>query len=268
MATAVKDQQGTLLPENPSNDASQGESAASGLIPQARMVEVQALIDTAEQSRKALSEATNDHMRSFLIAHATIALRKRFTPGIMADLRQLMNTPLGFRTDKPEGPGYPDIVVQDVAIQALIRGLRFTDNEFNIISKNLYITKNGLKRLIMEFPGLQGFTYDVGVPKKVAADGALVPAKATWWRNGREEHMECSGDYAIPVRINDGMGMDAIIGKAESKLWKRVYNRLLGTELLNVRVVGEDPDEIDGEVVSRTSEKTTDASNSTDKAEQ
>ena len=53
-----------------------------------------------------------------------------------------------------------------------------------------------------------------------------MPCKASWKLNGTPDVMEAE----IPVRINAGMGSDAILGKAERKMRARIYNRITGTE--------------------------------------
>jgi hypothetical protein len=146
----------------------------------------------------------------------------------------LKGTPLGFLTD--EGDKVPDYswqVVRDCIIEALLRGFRPIGNEFNIISGRFYGAKNGLERIVREYPGLSNLTYELGVPA-LGQNGALVGFDAKWTLDG--EVMELCGraaeglalDTRIPVRVNSGMGPDAILGKATRKMFARIYNRILG----------------------------------------
>jgi len=149
----------------------------------------------------------------------------------------LQNTPLGFRTDKDNG--YPPQVVRECLIEAVLRGVYPVGNEFNIISAQSYVTKQGLRRLVLEYPGLANLEVTPGVPQ-MANGGALVPMVATWTLNGEPQRLERTQykladgtvvDARIPVRVNQGMGAAAILGKATRKLYAAIYDRLTGQSL-------------------------------------
>ena len=113
-----------------------------------------------------------------------------------------------------------------------------TGNEINIIAYNLYVTKEGFGRLLRELPGFTNLQIQIGVyAMNATGDGAMVPCSAAWRYNGTPQVMHCekdaSTDWRIVVRVNKGMGPDAIIGKAESKLLRRIYARITGSELLS-----------------------------------
>jgi hypothetical protein len=207
------------------------KSAAStaSLIPAARLEDAKKLSEVSRASQRELTTEHDPIVRSVLIAHAAGMLRERITAAIMNDFRQLMNTPLGFRTDRQAGKNepYSDAVIKDCLIQALLRGLRPTGNEFNIIAGNMYITKEGYRRLLKELPGLSNLRVDIGTPK-AHGEGAIVPCKATWMIDGQPQEMDCTGDYSIAVK---GTGADLIHGKAESKILRRVFMRIVGSDL-------------------------------------
>jgi hypothetical protein len=146
----------------------------------------------------------------------------------------LQGSKLGFVTDKDAGGGYPAEVVREVIIEALLRGFRPVGNEFNIIAGQFYGAKNGFERIVREWPGLTNLRIDLGVPHLVAEKGALVPCEARWRLDGRDMKVECRPaagdgfDTRIPVKVNGGMGPDAILGKATRKLYARVYQVLTG----------------------------------------
>lgn len=155
-------------------------------------------------------------------------------------LMPLQGTTLGFLTDKDKnkdgspGPGYPLATVRECAIEAMIRGLNVVGNEFNIIADRCYGTKNGYARLVREFPGLTHLVLTPGVPTFAGEKGALVPFTATWKLNGKPDSIECQApkegpDTRIPVKVNAGMGYDAILGKAERKMLFRIYQRVNGS---------------------------------------
>jgi hypothetical protein len=173
--------------------------------------------------------------RALITARATNGIKSRLTKEIMADVMALQGSKLGYKTDRDDKGGYSVDVVRDVLTEALIRRLRVCGNEFNIIAGNLYVTKEGLKRLVSEHPGLSDLEIDMGVPIKASETTAVVPCVARWQYQGVAKSLECfkteEMDSRIPVRVNQYMGMDAISGKAESKLYRRIYNRLTGSTI-------------------------------------
>lgn len=152
-------------------------------------------------------------------------------------LMPLAGSTLGFLTDldsKPPENRYGLAVVRDCAIEAMIRGFNVVGNEFNIISGRFYGTKNGYARLVQNFQGLTDLVLQPGVPTLAGDRGALVPFTATWKLNGNPMGIDCQlskdgADTRIPVKVNGGMGMDAILGKAERKILFRIYQRVNGS---------------------------------------
>lgn len=181
----------------------------------------------------------------FKMAAGMRELRTLITDDAMKDVMQLQNTSLGFRTDKAQG-GYPVDIVKDCVIEASLRGLRPVGNEFNIISGRMYVTKEGFARLVREFPGLSDLKLTPSVPK-TRDGGALVEFKATWNLHGLPDSLV----REFPVRVNTGMGADAIIGKATRKMLAAIYGQLTGSE--HALPEGEVDDALEGQIVSRTS---------------
>lgn len=148
---------------------------------------------------------------------------------MMEYVMPLMNNPLGFMTDKDPkrnrkcSETYDWLVVRDCVKEGLLRGFRWVNNEMNIISSRFYGAKNGFLRLINEFPGVGNYRMVPSVPKG-AAGGALVICRATWDQDGRPQTL----DREFAVKVNEGMGADAILGKAERKMAAAVYNVLTG----------------------------------------
>jgi hypothetical protein len=147
----------------------------------------------------------------------------------------LQGTTLGFITDKDANGGYDWQTVRDVVCEALLRGFRPVNNEFNIISGRFYGAKNGFERIVRDWPGVTDLQIDMGVPQLAGDKGALVPCEARWFYLGEKHTIRCASpakpedfDTRIPVKVNGGMGPDAIIGKATRKLYARVYQRLSG----------------------------------------
>ena len=163
--------------------------------------------------------------RAFRLANGVNQLRKMLTPALMAPVMNLQCTALGFRTDKDRDGGYPENVVKECLIEAVLRGVMPTSNEFNIIAGRTYITKEGFARLVREFPGMSNLRLTIGVPK-TRDGGALVTCQASWKLDGKEDSIE----REFAVKLNAGMGADGAVGKATRKTLAAVYGVLTGSE--------------------------------------
>ncbi len=165
-------------------------------------------------------------------------LENAITEDMMDDIMALQSSPLGFLTDKDSGQGYPVHIVKRVFIEATLNGARMVGNEVNIISQRMYLTKQYYQRVTREFPGVEAVAEQPGVPA-LGGGGALVPFIVTWQKAGEIFSVQCTQkkdkdgnimDERIPVKVNSGMGADAILGKATRKALKRAYDRMLGFE--------------------------------------
>jgi len=207
---------------------------ADAIVPQSDLQTMMALDRTSQACSKQLLEAgRNEAVKALIVARSVKQFKMLLTDAVMADIMELQNSPLGFRTDKKE-TGYSKDVVRDCVVQAFMRGLRVTGNEINIIAGNLYVTKEGFERLLSELPGLTNLCIQCGVPA-TKEGGALVSAKASWQYYGVADEYVAeetpTGDYRIPIRVNSAMGVDAVLGKAKSKMLRNIYARITGTQL-------------------------------------
>lgn len=174
--------------------------------------------------------------RAHELASMVGALETAITPDFMRPIMDLRDKRIGFRTDRDPTQTdyktgrahvpYAEDVVKRCLIEAVICGVYPTGNEFNIIAGNCYITREGYTRLVREIEGLTDLQLSPAPPKRVGEDGAIVDFDASWKMNGVQQAMRES----IPVKINKGMGTDAILGKAERKMLYRVYKRATGSE--------------------------------------
>jgi hypothetical protein len=163
--------------------------------------------------------------KTFMLAAGVQRLRQLITPEIMGPIMELQGTSLGFRTDKDKTGGYPMETVKEVAIEAILRGALMVGNEVNIIADRLYLTKEHFARVVREYPGLTDLKISLGVPK-TQTGGAIVTGSAAWKFNGKADTLS----REIPVRVNAGMGCDAILGKATRKLLASIFGQLTGSQ--------------------------------------
>lgn len=183
---------------------------------------------------------SNHFGKAFRMAAAIRALHKAITDEMMGDIMALQGTALGFLTDKDKTGGYDVKTVKLVMIEAALMGAHWVGNEVNIISERPYLTKNFFTRTLREFPGFTDLKLFPGVPALAGDKGALVPYVATWKLNGAADRIErlltkLDGgkelDERICVKVNAGMGADAILGKAERKIKAAIYGRLTGSDV-------------------------------------
>lgn len=198
-------------------------------------------IDAAGAVAMKLYDGGTSLADTLAIAQAMVDLRALITPEVMRPIMALMNTQVGFATDRdptkqdyktgkyPEP--YDEATVKDVLIISLFHGFRMIGNETNIIAGKFYGAQNGFTRRARE---LTQFTYEPWFEApRISADGktALIKCGAAW-KKPEAGKIGGEGDPCeLSIRINAMMGADGAIGKAQRKLAKRVVERLTGREV-------------------------------------
>lgn len=217
-------------------DTSMTTAQPSALQVRFKETEIQRL-EAIAQECNVLNMNVGHFTRAFKMAGAIRALNKLITDDMMSDIMELQGSALGFRTDKDRDNGYSVDVVKECAIDCLLRGGHLVGNEMNIIAGRAYYTKEYFTRMLAELPGLTDLRLMPGVPSQNER-GALVPYHASWNYKGIPGSLICSArklpdgtieDDRICVKVNSGMGSDAILGKAERKIRARIFARLTGT---------------------------------------
>jgi hypothetical protein len=179
----------------------------------------QALDAIAENASLAL-ETAQGFIRAHTMATAIQDLKVNIEP-MMDAFMPLQNTSLGFKTDN--AAGYDRDTVRDALIEATLRGVQPVGNQFNIIQKRCYITREGYQHRLRTMKGLSDLKVDMGVPE-MKTTGATVACSATWTYKDKADGKKAE----IPVRVNSGMGADAVLGKAERKFLKRIFEQITG----------------------------------------
>lgn len=163
--------------------------------------------------------------KAYLTASAIGQLKEALTPEYMKPLMALQGNKLGFRTDKDRDGGYPEAVVKNCLIEAVLTGVQPVGNQFNIIAGNFYITKEGCGYLLSKIPGLS-YSISHQLPR-IKDQSAAVVMEIRWTYKGTAG----SKDLDIPIKVNSMMGADAVIGKAMRKARFWLYTTITGTEL-------------------------------------
>lgn len=165
--------------------------------------------------------------KAFLIASAVGEIKTLLTPEIMKPILNLQGNKLGFKTDKDDKGGYPDEVVKNCLVEAVLTGVQPFGNQFNIISSSCYITKEGFGYMLKNIPGLQ---YEI-IPKLPRINSektsAAIEMQIRWTIDGKSEERVID----FPIKVNAYMGADGVIGKATRKARAWLYNTIMNTEV-------------------------------------
>lgn len=183
--------------------------------------------------------AMKDFKRAVVTALAIRQIRDAMTEPVIELLKSLMNSPLGFVTD--HGPQayrddykkpYDDETIKTCALEAVIKGVLWTGNHFNILAGRCYITKEGYYYLLSRLPGLTDLNVVPSVP--VMREGnTVVRVAASWKKDGVASSLkdhEGKPGRNFPIVVNKSMGPDAIIGKAYRKAYKCIWDQIHGCE--------------------------------------
>lgn len=197
------------------------------------------------------------------LAEGMAVMRELLSADVVTKLLMpLRGSTLGFLTDRDSGKNskgepvekYGWETVRDVTIEAFMRGFQPVGNEFNIISWRFYAAKNGIDRKVREFEGLTDLEHRPGTPVfHTSGDHALVPYIINYNLKGHPRSLALDvlrdakdpkvqlADHRIYVRVNRGMGPDAVIGKAHRKATYLLLCNLTGSVLtLPSAEMGED----------------------------
>lgn len=170
--------------------------------------------------------------QAFLVADAIKELKVMLTAEYMKPIMQLQGNKLGFRTDKDKTGGYPEEVVKNCLIEAVLMGLQPHGNQFNIIAGNTYPTKEGMGELLKKIDGLN---YEIipAIPKAISDKTSSVDMNIKWAMNGAT-----STTVILPVsiKIDAYASVDSVIGKATRKARKWLFEKVTGVEITDGEV--------------------------------
>lgn len=171
---------------------------------------------------------------AFQAASIVVKLRDVLTDDVMnAVFMPLMNTKVGFLTDKPgydKKTGevktlYPVSVVRDAIVDAAFLGLLPTGNQFNIIAGGMYPTKEGFTHLLKKL-GVKYFITKIPLPDNTPTC-ANICCKVNYEYQGDKNSFSIN----VPVKKDNYSSLDQIMGKAERKAKKALYEYLTGCDL-------------------------------------
>jgi len=217
----------------------------------------------SEAAMQAFDRACNsdDILAAVEVAKYIEALRQVLEPEMDA-LISLADSTLGFKTDrspailaanqrKKKGPTtpYPPEVIKDCILEAHLRGVKIVANQFNIISGQCYIPKDGYKMLINKSDA-KGFDYKI---RKISEGRGehIAEGEASWKLGGKSYTLK----QQFFCKAYDGFTTwEQSEGKATRKLFKAVYERISGRAFQDEdEGIREGAIDVGGEVVEEPS---------------
>lgn len=174
-----------------------------------------------------------DFGKVFKVAEKVRDLRALLAvPGVMDNIMPLMNTSIGFRTDRPNERVKTPYSVRDVAectIVAASHGALPVGNEFNMLAGNCYLTKGFYGRHLRQMVkdgAIREFDVSHTVPKMDSTGrGALLTTTIRWQDRAGEAHEH---KMDLGLRVNSGQGVDALWGKADRRAYHWLHDYLTG----------------------------------------
>lgn len=186
-------------------------------------------------------------------AETVLGAIRRYWP----EIAPLKDTPYGFATDestRQHGPYTPQQIQQALAHGILLGGMP-TGGEITVISGRAYLSLPHFERWSRECEGLTDLVITPGVPTLPGGDGgtALVEATASYVYRGVPTTITWSKGQAfdgrIPVKVNKGMGPDAVLGKARRKILAAIRKRVQGAGAKDEALDDDDGRTVVGSVV-------------------
>ena len=171
--------------------------------------------------------------KAFVVSSALSTLRQNLSGDFMKPIMDLQGSRLGFLTDKDKTGGYPEKAVKDCLIDAVLLGLQPTGNHFNIISGNMYPTREGFGYLLDNIPTLRKSFDFIDVNKVEKSKVSYVTVEITWKINDEDPKKQ---KIKFPVKSDAYTSHDALIGKAERKAKRWLFNTIKGTDIADADV--------------------------------
>lgn len=188
-----------------------------------------------------LASNVNGFQKAFVMSSAIDIIKEQLSDEYMKPIMALQGSSLGFKTDMDtikkqvnnkwiteKGPGYPMEIVRECLIDATFRGLEVTGNQFNIIGGVMYSTREGFGALLDKMHGLKkNFTY-TSINQPLGQKVAYVKVRIDWQFDGDNPLKQ---EIEFPIKSNEYTSYDALIGKAERKAKRWLYNTIKGTDI-------------------------------------
>lgn len=194
----------------------------------------------------------NNAVAMFSCASAIGQLRKALTDEVMNEIvLPLVDTKAGFLTDRrptaknPHPQPYSLQVLRNCVIDAILKGLALHGNQINIISGQVYITKEGYAALLKKL-GVK-YIIDAGAPM---VNGDTVTFSVSV--NAKYQNETISYKTSFMSKVTQYASFDLLAGKATARAIKSLYTYVSGIDAGEVADVTSEPTQaivVDADVV-------------------
>ena len=199
---------------------------------------VQTILDVT----KNIAFQQNPIAKGLMCANAMERINELITPELMKPVEKLFGSSIGIKTDKQ----YPAETMKRIFIEATLGGWGIIGNQVNVLGANLYITKNGYLPRLRSFPGLK-FTFPfkhqlpVQDPKHLTWS---VTSEILYELNGVKHSIVITN----PTKKQEGQSADALLGKADTKCCRWLWNKVTGEDTMDDS--GGSEEFVDAEITS------------------
>lgn len=196
--------------------------------------------DATEQAYGALVAAgdLSTVQHALEVAAAIQIMRRALTPEIVRGVLQpLAGTTLGFQTDRDS---YPDDVIRDCAIEAVLNGLPLVGNRWNVIGGRFYVRKEGFEDLCGNRCRFSAQVKVGALPANAYDQGGYVTCSVTviYRLHDAEEDRRHVGTYRVRLNKKSKISEDLLEGKAKRKALRDLWRILSGTALADADDLG------------------------------
>lgn len=196
-----------------------------------------ALVNAAESCEIARQEK-NHTIQTLKLAKGLSDLKKALlAPQVLSLIKELMNTPTGFLTDKDpsksvknkqtqqwENPKpYNDTIIVECVADAMSKGLTIHNNEFNIIAGRMYPAQSGFVRKLAEFKREHKIKANYLPSVPVFKNNKYFCEAVVWWQKEGEKREEEKISWNIGA-----FSEDAALGKVKKRANEWLFNELTG----------------------------------------
>lgn len=214
------------------------------------------LMELGETLNKSVSSVLGQEgmvgfQKAYQIADAIEQLQALLTPEYMRPIMALQGNRLGFKTDKDDAGGYPENIVKNCLIEAVLTGVQPFGNQFNIIASNMYLTKEGFGYLLKRTPLLSEHEIIPALPRINADKTSAAIVMNIMWKRKATDAVRETRQIDMPIRMNLKMGTDAVIGKGTRKARAWLFNTIHGTEIADGDAVDTTAEVVDTKIMNQ-----------------
>lgn len=170
----------------------------------------------------------NHTIQALKLAKGLSELKKALlVPEVLNIIKELMNTPTGFLTDKgttTKSPTpYADKIVVECVADAMSKGLTIHNNEFNIIAGRMYPAQSGFVRKLADFKREHKIKANYLPSVPINKSGKYFCEVIVWWQKEGETRQEEKLAWNLTA-----FSEDAALGKVKKRANEWLFNELTG----------------------------------------